>query len=40
METAVHYLGQALVVRTDAQTATCRILRSTEEVRMGDMLTR
>ncbi|WP_306589991.1 LysM peptidoglycan-binding domain-containing protein [Geothrix sp. 21YS21S-4] len=39
-ETAVHYLGQALVVRADAQTATCRILRSTEEVRMGDVLTR
>jgi LysM repeat protein len=40
METTTHYLGQALVVRTDAQTATCRVLRSNEEFRIGDTLTR
>ncbi|MDP1831265.1 MAG: LysM peptidoglycan-binding domain-containing protein [Geothrix sp.] len=39
-ETTTHYLGQALVVRTEAQTATCRVLRSNEEVRTGDTLTR
>jgi hypothetical protein len=39
-ETTSYYLGQALVVRTDAQTATCRILRSNEELRVGDTLTR
>ncbi len=39
-ETTTHYLGQALVVRTDAQTATCRVLRSNEEFRIGDTLTR
>lgn len=39
-ENTTHYLGQALVVRTDAHTSTCRILRSTEEVRMGDTVTR
>ena len=33
------YLGQALVIRTEAHTATCRILRSTEELRLGDTLT-
>jgi LysM repeat protein len=35
-----YYLGQALVVRTDAQTTTCRVLRSTEEIQIGDTLTR
>lgn len=40
METTTHYLGQALVVHANAQTATCRILRSNEEVRLGDTLTR
>jgi LysM repeat protein len=39
-ETTSYYLGQALVVRTDAQTATCRVLRSNEELRIGDTLTR
>jgi LysM repeat protein len=39
-ESFSHYLGQALVVRTDAQTATCRVLRSNEELRNGDILTR
>jgi len=38
-ETTTHYLGQALVVRADAQTATCRVLRSTEEIRLGDTVT-
>ena len=39
-EQVSNYLGQALVVRADAQTATCRILRSTEEILVGDTLTR
>jgi hypothetical protein len=39
METTTYYLGQTLVVRTDAQTATCRVLRSNEELRIGDTLT-
>jgi hypothetical protein len=38
-ETTTYYLGQALVVRTDAQTATCRVLRSVEELRGGDTVT-
>jgi hypothetical protein len=38
-ETTTYYLGQALVVRTDAQTATCRVLRSVEEFRGGDTVT-
>lgn len=38
-ETTTYYLGQALVVRTEAQTATCRVLRSTEELRGGDTVT-
>ncbi|GLH74220.1 peptidoglycan-binding protein LysM [Geothrix limicola] len=38
-ESTTYYLGQALVVRTDAQTATCRVLRSTEEIRSGDTVT-
>ena len=38
-ETTTYYLGQALVVRTEAQTATCRVLRSNEELRIGDTLT-
>jgi len=40
MESTTYYLGQALVVRTDAQTATCRVLRSVEELQSGDTLTR
>ncbi len=39
-ESTTYYLGQALVVRTDPQTATCRVLRSTEELISGDTLTR
>lgn len=38
-EVTTYYLGQALVVRTDAQTATCRVLRTTEELRLGDTVT-
>jgi hypothetical protein len=38
-ETTTHYIGQVLVVRTDAKTATCRVLRSSEELRGGDTLT-
>jgi hypothetical protein len=39
-ESTTYYLGQALVVRTDPQTATCRVLRSVEELRRGDTVTR
>lgn len=39
-ETTTHYLGQALVVRTEGQSATCRLLRSNEEIRLGDIVTR
>jgi len=38
-ESTTYYLGQALVVRTDAQTATCRVLRAVEEIRDGDTAT-
>ncbi|MFN7957066.1 MAG: LysM peptidoglycan-binding domain-containing protein [Holophagaceae bacterium] len=38
-ETTTHYLGQVLVVRTDAQTVTCRVLRSNEEILTGDTVT-
>lgn len=38
--TTSYYLGQALVIHVDAQTATCRVLRSNEELRIGDTLTR
>ncbi|MBK9795383.1 MAG: LysM peptidoglycan-binding domain-containing protein [Holophagaceae bacterium] len=34
-----YYIGQALVVRTDAQTSSCRVLRSIEEIKNGDTLT-
>ena len=37
--TTTYYLGQALVVRADAQTATCRVLRTVEELQIGDTLT-
>jgi len=39
-ETTTYYLGQVLVVRADAQTATCRVVRSIEELRIGDTITR
>ena len=38
-ETTTYYLGQVLVVRADAQTATCRVLRSNEEIIGGDTVT-
>lgn len=39
-ESFAHYLGQAMVIRAEAGTATCRIIRGTEEVVVGDKLTR
>ena len=39
-DTFAHYIGQVLVIRTDARTATCRILRSSEEIVTGDTITR
>ena len=39
-ETVDHYLGQVLVVRADAGSATCRVLRTVEELRNGDTVTR
>jgi hypothetical protein len=39
-ESVDHYLGQVLVVRTDAGTATCRVLRTIEELQSGDTITR
>ncbi len=38
-ETTTYYLGQALVVRADARSATCRVLRSAEEIESGDSIT-
>lgn len=35
-----YYLGQLMVIRADARNATCRILRSTSELMIGDLLTR
>lgn len=35
-----YFLGQMMVVRTEDATATCRILRSKEEVFVGDIVTR
>jgi len=40
MESVDHYLGQVLVVRSEAGTATCRVLRTIEELRNGDTITR
>jgi LysM domain len=37
--TTTYYIGQALVVRSDAQTSTCRVLRSIEEIKGGDTIT-
>lgn len=34
-----HYVGQAIVVRADAATATCRILRTEQEILVGDKMT-
>jgi len=38
-ETTTYYLGQVLVVRTDPQSSTCRVLRSAEEISPGDTVT-
>ncbi|BDU78427.1 peptidoglycan-binding protein LysM [Mesoterricola sediminis] len=35
-----YYLGQMMVVRTEQDTATCRLLRTREEVMVGDIATR
>ena len=40
VEAVDHYLGQVLVVRADAGTATCRVLRTIEELRNGDTISR
>jgi hypothetical protein len=32
------YLGQVMVIRAGEHTATCRVLRSTEEMMVGDIL--
>jgi hypothetical protein len=34
-----YYLGQLIVIKSGERAATCRILRSTEEVMVGDILT-
>ena len=39
-ETFQHYLGQAMVVRVEAGTATCRVIRGTQEIVVGDKVTR
>ena len=39
-ETTNYVLGQMLVVRVGETSATCRIVRSTEEIVMGDLVTR
>ncbi len=38
-ETTTHYLAQVLVVKTESRTATCRVLRANEELRIGDTVT-
>lgn len=38
-ETTTHYLGQVMVVRADATSSTCRLLRSAEELELGDTVT-
>jgi hypothetical protein len=40
MDATTSYLGQVLVVRVDARSATGRVLRSNEELHIGDTLTR
>ncbi len=39
-ETTTHFLGQAMVIRVEPGSSTCRVLRSEEEIRMGDLVTR
>ena len=35
-----HYIGQAMVVRVEAGSATCRVVRGTHELLVGDKMTR
>ncbi|HJW33410.1 MAG TPA: LysM peptidoglycan-binding domain-containing protein [Holophagaceae bacterium] len=35
-----HYVGQVMVVRVGERSATCRVLRTSEELRLGDSVTR
>jgi hypothetical protein len=39
-DTTNYYLGQVVVVRADEKASTCRILRSREEIVVGDILSR
>jgi LysM repeat protein len=39
-EATTHYLGQAMVIRVEPGSSTCRVLRAESEIRMGDLLTR
>lgn len=40
MESTNYLLGQLLVVKTGETASTCRIVRSSEEIRIGDLVTR
>ena len=40
MESTNYVLGQLLVVKTGETASTCRIVRSSEEIRVGDLVTR
>ena len=40
MEHTNYVLGQILVIKTGETTSTCRIVRSSEEVVIGDLVTR
>ncbi len=40
LQRTTHYVGQVMVVRVGERSATCRVLRTTEELRIGDMVTR
>ena len=40
LETTTHYLGQLIVIQAEPASATCRVLRSVEEIRIGDRVTR
>ena len=39
-EQTTYYLGQVLVVKVEEASATCRILRASEEIAPGDIVTR
>jgi len=39
-EKASHYLGQVIVVKVNDTSATCRVIRSVNEVNIGDLVTR